>query len=78
MRTTILVFCLAWTGVVHLSASPVYTEDNPETKRYVIIHADDAGMSHSVNVATIEGMEKEVYASFFPYKSFKCSLNFKW
>ncbi len=62
MRANYALFC-GCVAAVLLSQTHVRAEDKAEGKRYLIIHADDAGMCHSANRATIECLEKGIVSS---------------
>jgi chitin disaccharide deacetylase len=66
MRTVRITKFLALSLILLLTREPSAAESGEglvDGKKYAIIHADDAGMCHSVNRATVEAMEKGVVSS---------------
>ncbi len=63
-HTLSVAFCrfLCFTVLLSLVCPNAYSEPN-DGKKYLIIHADDAGMSHSVNRGTIDSMKDGVVSS---------------
>jgi predicted glycoside hydrolase/deacetylase ChbG (UPF0249 family) len=62
MRYAPLFFCTLF-GMALAANHTLACAAQSDDTRYLIIHADDAGMSHSANIGTIDAMEKGIVSS---------------
>ncbi len=62
-RVAALVVLIAIVSPALAAETAEKPSENAPLKRYLILHSDDAGMSHAVNVATIKGMEQGLVSS---------------